>query len=69
MVDRPVAFVADRRIYAVAAAIVGSGIFQLVAPLRTMRRLGFHYAADWRRAHERLWEIGRAVFAVTMDSP
>ena len=54
------------RIYAVALSIVGSGLFQLVAPLPTMRRLGFHYAADWRRAQARLWEIGKAVFAVTI---
>ena len=31
-----------------------------------MRRLGFHYASDWRKAHARLWEIGKAVFAVTI---
>jgi putative peptidoglycan lipid II flippase len=54
------------RIYAVALAIVGSGLLQLVAPLPTMRRLGFHYAADWRKAQARLLDIGKAVFAVTV---
>lgn len=54
------------RIFAVALAIVGSGFFQLAAPLPTLRRLGFRYAADWRRSQSRLLEIGKAVFAVTI---
>ena len=37
------------KIYAVAAAIVASGFFQLAAPLPTLRRLGFRYYSDWRR--------------------
>ena len=54
------------RIYAVALAIVASGLFQLVAPLPTMRQLGFRYTADWRMAQSRLIELGKAVFAVTV---
>jgi putative peptidoglycan lipid II flippase len=54
------------KIYAVAAAIVASGFFQLAAPLRTLRRLGFQYRSDWRTAGGRLGEIGRAMFAVTI---
>src|SRR5580704_15901659 len=54
------------QIYAVALAIVGSGLFQLAAPLPTMRRLGFRYAADWRQSRARLIEVGKAVFAVTI---
>jgi putative peptidoglycan lipid II flippase len=54
------------KIYAVSLSIVASGLFQLVAPLPTLRRLGFRYAVDWRKSHERLWEIGKAVFAVTI---
>jgi putative peptidoglycan lipid II flippase len=54
------------KIYAVAAAIVASGFFQLAAPLRTLRRLGFQYRSDWRAAGGRLGEIGRAMFAVTI---
>ena len=54
------------RIYTVALAIVGSGFFQLAAPLPTLRRLGFRYAADWRTSSSRLTEIGKAMFAVTI---
>jgi len=54
------------QIYAVALAIVGSGLFQLAAPLPTMRRLGFRYAPDWRQSQARLIEVGKAVFAVTI---
>ncbi len=54
------------RIYAVALAIVASGLFQLVAPLPTMRRLGFRYTADWRKSQARLIDLGKAVFAVTV---
>jgi putative peptidoglycan lipid II flippase len=54
------------KIYAVAAAIVASGFFQLAAPLATLRRLGFQYRADWRVERRRLVEIGRAMFAVTI---
>ena len=54
------------RIYAVALAIVASGLFQLVAPLPTLRRLGFHYLADWRKSQARLIDLGKAVFAVTV---
>jgi putative peptidoglycan lipid II flippase len=54
------------KMYAVAAAIVASGFFQLAAPLRTLRRLGFRYRSDWRKAGGRLGEIGRAMFAVTI---
>jgi putative peptidoglycan lipid II flippase len=54
------------KIYAVAVAIVASGFFQLAAPLRTLRRLGFQYRSDWRTAGGRLDEIGRAMFAVTI---
>jgi putative peptidoglycan lipid II flippase len=54
------------RIYAVALAIVGSGFFQLAAPLPTLRRLGFRYQSDWRTAPSRLAEIGKAMFAVTI---
>ncbi|HEV3299574.1 MAG TPA: murein biosynthesis integral membrane protein MurJ [Planctomycetaceae bacterium] len=54
------------KIYAVAAAIVASGFFQLAAPLRTLRRLGFEYRSDWRVAGGRLGEIGRAMLAVTI---
>jgi putative peptidoglycan lipid II flippase len=54
------------KIYAVAAAIVASGFFQLAAPLRTLRRLGFVYLSDWRVAGGRLGEIGRAMLAVTI---
>jgi putative peptidoglycan lipid II flippase len=54
------------KIYAVALAIVGSGFFQLAAPLPTLRRLGFHYVSDWRASSSRLAEIGRAMFAVTI---
>jgi putative peptidoglycan lipid II flippase len=54
------------KIYAVAAAIVASGFFQLAAPLRTLHRLGFQYRSDWRLAGGRLGEIGRAMFAVTI---
>jgi putative peptidoglycan lipid II flippase len=54
------------KIYAVAAAIVASGFFQLAAPLRTLRRLGFQYRSDWRVAGGRLGEIGRAMFAVAI---
>jgi putative peptidoglycan lipid II flippase len=45
---------------------VASGFFQLAAPLRTLRRLGFQYRSDWRTAGGRLAEIGRAMFAVTI---
>ncbi|HEV7999297.1 MAG TPA: murein biosynthesis integral membrane protein MurJ [Planctomycetaceae bacterium] len=54
------------KIYAVAAAIVASGFFQLAAPLPTLRRLGFRYYSDWRAAGSRLREIGRAMLAVTI---
>jgi putative peptidoglycan lipid II flippase len=54
------------KIYAVAAAIVASGFFQLAAPLPTLRRLGFRYYSDWRTAGGRLREIGRAMLAVTI---
>jgi putative peptidoglycan lipid II flippase len=54
------------KIYAVAAAIVASGFFQLAAPLLTMRRLGFRYVSDWSLRDRRLIEIGRAMFAVTI---
>jgi putative peptidoglycan lipid II flippase len=57
---------ATAKIYAVAAAIVASGFFQLAAPLRTLRRLGFEYRSDWRVAGGRLGEIGRAMLAVTI---
>jgi len=54
------------RIYAVALAIVASGLFQLVAPLPTLRRLGFRYKADWRKSQARLIDLGKALFAVTV---
>ena len=54
------------KIYAVAAAIVASGFFQLAAPLPTLRRLGFRYYSDWRTAGGRLGEIARAMLAVTI---
>ncbi len=54
------------KIYAVAAAIVASGFFQLAAPLPTLRRLGFRYYSDWRTSGGRLGEIGRAMLAVTI---
>ncbi len=52
------------KIYAVAAAIVASGFFQLAAPMRTLRRLGFRYRSDWQVADGRLGEIGGAMLAV-----
>jgi putative peptidoglycan lipid II flippase len=54
------------RIYAVALAIVASGLFQLVAPLPSMRRLGFRYKSDWRKSQARLIDLGKAVLAVTV---
>jgi putative peptidoglycan lipid II flippase len=54
------------KIYAVAAAIVASGFFQLAAPMRTLTRLGFRYRSDWRLAGGRLGEIGRAMLAITV---
>jgi putative peptidoglycan lipid II flippase len=54
------------RIYAVALAIVASGLFQLLGPLPTMRRLGFRFTTDWRKSQARLVEIGKTVFAVTI---
>ncbi|HXY35806.1 MAG TPA: murein biosynthesis integral membrane protein MurJ, partial [Planctomycetaceae bacterium] len=54
------------KIYAVAAAIVASGFFQLAAPMRTLHRLGFRYRSNWRAAGGRLGEIGRAMLAVTI---
>lgn len=52
------------QVYAIAGCITIAGVLQLLAPLPTLRRLGFRYDTEWRAAKESVSEIVRIVLPV-----
>lgn len=54
------------QVYAIAVCIVLAGVAQLVAPLPTLRRLGFVFDRAWRSAESRVVEIARSMLPIVI---
>ena len=54
------------QIQLIAVSVVAAGIVQLLAPLPTLRRLGFRFERDWRAAGPKIKEIALTMFPVVI---
>ena len=54
------------QIQLIAASVVVAGVVQLLAPLPTLRRLGFRFDRDWRAAGPKIKAIALAMFPVVI---
>ena len=52
--------------YAIAAAVLVSGVLQWVVQLPALRKLGFRFEYDWPASRQAVWQVGRSMLPITL---
>jgi putative peptidoglycan lipid II flippase len=52
--------------YAIAAAVLISGVLQWLVQLPALRKLGFRFEYDWPASRQAFWQVGRSMLPITL---